>query len=530
MTLISLQPCIGITILGEPKKVGGARQRYHITYILSIDEIFYESYKLKIQKYNVYAKHVSSFTGEKCTTSSKFYLGYVPLFGSAPSVMMITNEVEPVNYNIEAPVTGYYTNGTMVANSQNSVLLPQSLSAPSYSVPNPQNNASKEGIYLMTTSKKVSVIGQSSGDTVIDTFFALPTNDLCINEYVYYAVSVGSELINNTATFDGSVVIVGTENETTVTVTVPVSAFVKINNTSEWLALMAGQIYSYKINRLQIMYVAAKIDLTGTKVVTSKPVSVFSGHECAWVANKEARFCDHLVEQMLPTELWGRVYYITPLETRDFYIAKIIAAYDFTHVQIECHTNISNYKIDAGEFVTVILNDSNFCTIYSNTKILVAQLSQSRHRQDQRGDPMMILIPPKAHYTNTITSSTLHHPNWQRYKNIINIVVVKEHYQPEKIFLTVGGIEQSLEAYTWIPIVRNDSIEAYATQIRLNISDGVLEVTHNNESALLTVVVYGFLVFIRHKQFEGYGHPGWLMGSSGIHIIIVYLNLSIHCM
>ncbi|XP_065909619.1 uncharacterized protein [Dysidea avara] len=458
----------------------------------------------------------TSANGEKCTTSSKFYLGYVPLFGSAPSVMMITNEVEPVNYNIEAPVTGYYTNGTMVANSQNSVLLPQSLSAPSYSVPNPQNNASKEGIYLMTTSKKVSVIGQSSGDTVIDTFFALPTNDLCINEYVYYAVSVGSELINNTATFDGSVVIVGTENETTVTVTVPVSAFVKINNTSEWLALMAGQIYSYKINRLQIMYVAAKIDLTGTKVVTSKPVSVFSGHECAWVANKEARFCDHLVEQMLPTELWGRVYYITPLETRDFYIAKIIAAYDFTHVQIECHTNISNYKIDAGEFVTVILNDSNFCTIYSNTKILVAQLSQSRHRQDQRGDPMMILIPPKAHYTNTITSSTLHHPNWQRYKNIINIVVVKEHYQPEKIFLTVGGIEQSLEAYTWIPIVRNDSIEAYATQIRLNISDGVLEVTHNNESALLTVVVYGFLVFIRHKQFEGYGHPGWLMGSSVI--------------
>jgi len=458
--------------------------------------------------------------------SSKFYLGYVPLFGSAPSVVMVTNVVQPVNYTIEAPVTGYYLNGTILTNSQNSVVFPESLSGPSYSAPNPQNNKYKEGIFLMTTSNKVSVIGQSNGDTVIDTFFALPTINLCITEYVYLAVSVGSVLINNTVTYDASVVIVGTENETSVAITVQVLAYIRQNNSSEWLELTPGQVYSYKINRLQIMYISSVMDLTGTKVVASKSLSVFSGHECAWIANIKGRFCDHLVEQMLPTELWDKVYYITPLKSRKFYVVKIIAAHNYTHIQIECHgKNTSHYMLDAGKFVTLKLTENDFCTIHSNDKILVAQLSQSRHRHDRFGDPMMILIPPKSHYTNTITSSTVHHhQRWQRFRNMVNIVVLKEYYQPENIILTANGMKQSLEAYTWVPVVRNDSVEAYATQITLRKSARVFEVTHSNETALMSAVVYGYLVYIRNKTFEGYGHPGWLMGSSGKSITLLSIR------
>ena len=72
-------------------------------------------------------------------------------------------------------------------------------------------------------------------------------------------------------------------------------------------------------------------------------------------------------------------------------------------------------------------------------------------------------------------------------------------------------MKQSFEAYTWVPFVRNNSIEAYATQIRLNISDGVFEVTHINESTLLTVVMYGFLVQTGKNVFQGYAHPGWII-------------------
>ena len=454
------------------------------------------------------------FTGKR-SACGEYFLGYVPMFGGAPSIMLPTNELQVVNYTIEVPIIGLSRNGTLMENSQNAVTLPQSLTGISHSYHNSENNASKSGIYLSTNRLQVTVIGQSSTKSLVETFFALPVIDLCLNEYVYYGVSVDTYV-----KADGSVVVVGTENETMIAITVPVDAHIKINNTADWFALVHGKVYLYKISRLQILYISAfTVDLTGTKVVANKPAAVFSGHECAFVYTKNPKHCNHLVEQIPPTELWGTVYYVAPLLDRTMYSVKIIAAYDFTEIYIECNNSQSNYTRDAGGYLTKVFSDKEYCVIHSNLKILVVQISHSRNPKDQRGNPMMTLIPSRTHYTSTIISSTLHDPTKpQKYKNRINIIVLEEYYQPEKILLTAGGKKQSLEANTWVPIVRNDSIEAYATQIRLNISHGVFEVTHNSESALLTVVVYGFLVFHGKKIFEGYGHPGWIMGSSGTYV------------
>ena len=73
---------------------------------------------------------------------------------------------------------------------------------------------------------------------------------------------------------------------------------------------------------------------------------------------------------------------------------------------------------------------------------------------------------------------------------------------------TAGGVSQSIGSQSWVAIMRNGVTEAYAAQV--NIPHGVFEVTHVNDSALMTVVVYRF-VSRRAFQAIGYGHPGWLM-------------------
>lgn len=60
------------------------------------------------------------------------------------------------------------------------------------------------------------------------------------------------------------------------------------------------------------------MDLTGVRVTASKAVSVFSGHECSFYPQDQGA-CDHLEEQLLPTDTWGTRFALVPpiLRTRN---------------------------------------------------------------------------------------------------------------------------------------------------------------------------------------------------------------------
>ena len=49
-------------------------------------------------------------------------------------------------------------------------------------------------------------------------------------------------------------------------------------------------------------------DLSGSIVDADKPISVYGGHPCANVPDQTFVFCDYVVEQMPPTNTWGRTF------------------------------------------------------------------------------------------------------------------------------------------------------------------------------------------------------------------------------
>ena len=423
---------------------------------------------------------------------------------------MLTNGEELTNYSVQAPVTGFYQNGTIIANVQNIVNLPNTVS-PASNVFDSGNY--KEGVRLQTSKRKAAVIGSYNNGTNFDTVFVIPTVELCLNKYTYFAVSLSTD--NELS--DGSVVIVGTANQTIVNITVPVSDVIKISNSTDWSVLTPGTLYTYEIQRLQIIYIAAlNTDLTGTKVTTNKPISLFSGVECAVIPSLIEN-CGNLMEQIPPTELWGTVYYFAPLASRTSYTIKIIAAHHSTTVDIYCNNTVTSYYIvNAGEFINVTYDNQEFCGVKANQVVLVTQFSHG-YDSDSQGDPMMTLIPATSHYVNSITSSTFKISTCTNH--YINIIVLASYYQPEMISITTPeGIRQSLDSLNWLPIMRNNVTEAYAAQVK--IPHCVFEVTHANKSALMTVVVYGFANCVS-SGIGGYGHPGWLMDQldNGMHIV-----------
>ena len=436
---------------------------------------------------------------------SEFYIGFIPNFGIPPLIVMLTNRKGLTTYSVEAPVTEFYQNGSIIVNFQSVVNLPNSLSGPSYNLNPSRNNQYKEGVYLQTSSNKITVIGSNQLSLNFDTFFAIPTVDLCLYEYTYYAVSVSTARLS-----DGSVVIVGTASQTMVNITVPVPAAIKINNSADWTSLDNNTLYSYEIQRLQIVYIAVYgTDLTGTKVTTNKPISLFSGHECAFLPSKLSTTgnCNNLAEQIPPTELWGTVHYFAPLKSRTSYTIKIIAAYNSTTINFECNNitigSTASFNINAGESITESFEYQEFCRVSANNKVLVSQFSQ--------GDPMMVLIPAIDHYTSSITSSTFERALPGSYRHYVNIIVLASYYQPDMMSFTAGGInlDMPLDLLDWVPISNGDIIEAYAAQV--NLTHGVFQLTHFNKSALMTVIVYGFEVSNLTRSTGGYGHPGWLM-------------------
>ena len=56
-------------------------------------------------------------------------------------------------------------------------------------------------------------------------------------------------------------------------------------------------------------------DLTGALITSDKPVAVFSGHECSNYPSTVLA-CDHLEEQLFPTEAWGREFMLVPPKER----------------------------------------------------------------------------------------------------------------------------------------------------------------------------------------------------------------------
>ena len=420
---------------------------------------------------------------------------YENKYTSSPTLFLTNTEELSAFYSIEVPGVRYSYSGTITPSGSAIVNLPNSVLCRSY---NDQN----KGIYLKTNSSNVIVIGQNVNSRNGDSFLSLPNKKLCNAEYVYYGISVPS------ASYDSVVLIVGTEDNTMINLTVTQTVNVKINDTVN--SLTKDRQYSFIVNRLQTVYIGSSSDLTGTRIASTKPLSVFSGHECGYVPSSYS-YCEQLVEQIPATMYWGKVHYTVPFIISTYYSLTVLAAYNSTTIDIYCNNVRRSYSINKENFV-ILNQQQGYCAIHSNKGVLVAQISQAhsyyqrsyeryRYRQTLKWtdvDPMLTIVPATVHYSNEIKLSTIESSS---YTNYINIVVLAEYYQPDMIYLISNGENKSLQSQSWTSIRYNGRVEVYGAH--MSISKGAVKIVHTNSTAVaaMTAVVYG------SNSAPSYGHP-----------------------
>jgi hypothetical protein len=199
-------------------------------------------------------------------------------------------------------------------------------------------------------------------------------------------------------------------------------------------------------------------DLSGSVITSTKPCAVITGNYSSGIPdNSTAK--NYLIEQEIPTNVWGTRYYVSPIITKNnFPIVKIFAKKQYTQVYVDSipiwKINSAGGKYGSGfiEIRTgagkaprpvVISSDSDF-------PINVVQLNPDDDNTDMR-IPFKMQLTPVEQFTNEVVFAT---PNFGEYNeftdNYINIV-----YKA----IQDGGIPNDMQIaevknghYNWIPI------------------------------------------------------------------------------
>ena len=469
-------------------------------------QVFFVSEAILTTKFSIFfntSLYLLSIIASLGTAANEYFVGFFKNYRGISTITLFitTAESVPVPFTVSNS-TGQVYSGTATNSMAISVILPTSFAV--------LNDTVRDGgVWVHTTdaSKELTVNGVNNNTrSSIDVFVALPCHDYQKQNYTYYAVSTHfGRTINSEINAEGlvsEVLLVGCENGTELTITptqtieIP-SDLVRGGNSS--VTVSSGESYTVSLDRLQTFLLSSTLDLTASKVVSNKPISFFSGHECADVP-VGVRACDHLVEQLPPTITWGRQFFVvSSLEKTAGEQYKLITSAATTTVVCYCYTSggrVSETFITtfngAGRSHEFHIGQNMFCSLQASNPVLLVQFAIGAGREPSYyGDPFMMMIPPVEQYSNNYTFVTQ-----SGFQNAITVTVASEFFNSEDIVLNGN----SLDSANWTEIYcSTQTVCGYGTQVSVSVGRNFIH--HCAPTARLGTFVYGF------RRGTGYGYP-----------------------
>ena len=363
-----------------------------------------------------------------------------------------------------------------------------------------------KGIHIKAQDNRTIVVfGQNEEVASNDAYLALPIVLLPAGTpYEYIAVSVFGNSGTAVRATDSVALIIGTEDNTKI-ILEPSGLGIPHPFASQTGGIIYPgtpvELRTVYIQKFQTFYLQVRGgDISGTRIIANKPVSVFSGHECANVPLTSAP-CDILIEQIQPIHTWGFEVITIPLRTRSADTIKVFASQDSTLISIT-HTDTVNgtvtsdpsFILNRNQFRELVIGD--FTIIESNYQIGVFQFSRSFETDNEIiSDPFMLAVPSREQYLNSyVVAPAPFNPSIEgtvdgrvAYVNYTNIAIPAEYFNASLI--TVNN--NTVNASDFKPIRRADnSTWGYGAQLFLN--EGAQVIKHEDPNAALSVTLYGF--------------------------------------
>ena len=326
-----------------------------------------------------------------------------------------------------------------------------------------------------------SLVGYSS-------YLVHPNNEFPTEgDHVYFAVS--TESTPETTDRLSNILLVGNQDATSIRITPArdVSLPVDAQTDSSLIEVAAGTTHNISLNSFQTLGFFTDLDLTGTKVVSDKPLTVITGHQCAQIPPTTG-FCEPMYIHLLPTFNWGQAFLLAPFGGRaaDQYY-RLVTSEDSTTIDYRCGSgnSVSLQHSTAGSFSMLSFPSNSYCYLFANNPIFVVQMSPGNEADlDGVGDPALAIVSPT---TGHVRSASFFNFPTDFQNNFITVTVQAEHFDSSQILLDGTPL-----ACTWNAILNTFSDDIIGHGCTFTTSSGTHTVTHSREDGVISAVTYGW--------------------------------------
>ena len=448
---------------------------------------------------------------EFCSEGSKYYMAFfdnlevIPILSRAKTMLQVNN-IDSITENVLITYESGKQEMKLDAGSSHVFALPTDIRLQ-------DNGKTDRGVCIQSEEgAKLLVTADGSEFTSSDTFQLLP----CVylpSIYEYYAVSVaiddrvvfdpdGEEIISQ---LQGNSVLAIVASEVNTQVTIITSQYVSGNDTRP------GTEQTIILNEKESFLVSRPQDLTGSRVIANKPVSVFSGHECGNMPS-DLGFCDHMVEQIPPTATWGKEFFAISFMGRPEDQFKAVSSRENNNIAWTC-TNLTTTSIisderdlpTAGSSVEFSIERNHFCRFTSRFPVLLVQFSigGSMDVGSFVADPSMTIIPPVGQYRNSYMLNYFQGSRFVEY--FVNIILLSngDNVLTQDTLLNGNTIEESWTEFQCEDENGATFTCAYGVQIKLPIETEIVSLSHNSPDAQVMGIVYSVDYRTGQATFSG---------------------------
>ncbi|XP_078542152.1 IgGFc-binding protein-like [Lissotriton helveticus] len=308
-------------------------------------------------------------TGGPVTEGRSFIVAFTENLGTPATLALeLSSYDEPCMVQVTVPSPPYNVTVFLAKNSTTEVVFPTSYML----------TAGERSKKLVTVSSDadISVIAFNKHMYSVDAFTCLSKQDLGTDYFVFTAVST-----------QGNYFAVGNGEDVETQVNITVSGSLVVDGTR----YEDKQMVTITLAPQEVILLSDANDLTGTRVVSSTPVAVFSGSKCY---SSPYSYCDIVIEQLYPVQSWGQQFVVFPLMTKDVRDRIIIiAARPDTTVTLQDESTTLQYSLQPGSHVSMDLQTGML--VNATEPITVGYLFQGGYSSlGFKSDPFIATVPP----------------------------------------------------------------------------------------------------------------------------------------
>lgn len=317
------------------------------------------------------------------TEGTEFWLTFMSNQNSSEGtpglvLKLIASARQDATLTVTNPQTGYSASFDVTANT-----------IAEFEVPHEQGYTSRSGSVSqrglrVTSTTPVSLYASNFQEHTYDATIVLPSAALGM-DYIaqMYESDYGAK----------EIAIVATQDNTSLTI-------IPHARTTSWqepdvpfaVHLNAGESY-------QIMSMDGSF--SGTRIQSNSPIAVFAGHQCINIP-AENRACDHIVEQQMPVNMWGKQFALTKTKGQNGDMVLITARDADTEVKLNGNLLTTLQALESHEFR---LTDNSAFVETSGPAACYLYL-EGAERNNYMGDPSSVHVSPIEQHVKQITFAT----------------------------------------------------------------------------------------------------------------------------